>query len=263
MTKCLLAFIFALMVTGCLRPVEPPQSFFLQVQSDEFGLKTYTYSKNLRGRNAVFLAADATLQNNFKNQLSNLYSDVRVPRLEDVAWWQFSRYMGAIYDQVIVIPFNKVKHRTLVHALEVAESWGDGYDVFILSHGLPGHLGTGEGGYFLSWRELASLEGKLPNLRLVFMQACYSTDLAPDWHKTGAKHVVAFEGLNYNFFYIDLFLRFLRFNAVDIPQTYHNSLATDWYVQNDLQYYFVLKYMGLTPNQYVEISEDPQLTSAP
>jgi hypothetical protein len=47
-------------------------------------------------------------------------------------------------------------------------------DLALLVHGLPNYLSTGNG-YFLSFRDIDALEGKLQYLNLVMLQSCFGS----------------------------------------------------------------------------------------
>lgn len=162
---------------------------------------------------------------------------------------------------MIFVPHDQARYQTLEHSLLRLESLGKNFDIFILSHGYPSRLSDGDKGYFLSWKELEAFKGKLSYLNLVFMQACYGTSLAEDWHQAGAETVISYPDLNRNFLFIDLFLRFYRFNP-DQPQEAYRQAKSQlpWHLENKILYIKILDVLEITPEEYLEISPYPDFS---
>lgn len=195
-------------LTACYVPAIPGPETFRSVTPQE-GYTIYdTWNRRSDAPNLVFLAADDNIQTPFKPMLEQIYSpyilDEKMPRLEDVSWWHMLPRLQRRYGRIFHLRADQARYRHLKAALEAAQAEGKPFDVFLLTHGMMNHISAGQN-YFLSYRELADF--RLPNLNLVFMQGCYGSSLAKDWLNAGAKHVISFPGLNRNFFFLPVFLK--------------------------------------------------------
>ncbi len=255
-SSALKAGLFSLLclffLSGCLLPEKPPADTWVSTNSLSNGAQLYKYHTK-KNRNLLFLASDQVLQKNFASHIEKLYPQAPQPRLEDIVWWKWAPYFESIYDEVVYLNPDQARFNIVRSSLELLEAKGEPFDVIFLTHGFPGFLSDGKPGHFLSWRELEPLYGKLPHMRMVFLQSCYGSDLAPDFIKTGADEVIAFNDLNFNFLFIDLYLGYLRWSPDDPKTAFkwtQGNLA--WYMQNKLTYFVILKELGFTPEEYMK-----------
>jgi hypothetical protein len=208
-------------LTGCLLPSAPKADKFAAIEKRE-SYDVYTMkrkhdpSKTMRAttKNLILVTADTFLSEQFQPQLDAAYQGKRAPTLNELAWWAYQPLLRDIYNKVIYLNVDQAKHAIIVNAIQYMEKQSMPYDLIILSHGIPNHLTTGEVGYFMSFKEIQDL-GKLKNLNLVFMQACFGKSLVQDWMNAGARRVMSYDGFNRNFFFISVFLDHHRFYDED------------------------------------------------
>lgn len=235
----LMSLILIALATGCLQNEFKPAGFTQAHINRPWGEIYYTGVNN---RNLVFLAADSFIQKKFSEQIGRVTNQNPPPRIEQLAWDRFSNYFAKIYEWVIRIPYDKVKHKNLLQSLDYMEEKDQEFDVFILSHGLPGHLTKGTKGYFISWRELSKYRGRWPHMRLVILQSCFGTSISRDWRKAGANYVISYPDLNKNFLFVDLYLRYLRSFPEDPPKAFeYTSSNFDYYLEKKWIYSRVQK----------------------
>jgi hypothetical protein len=161
-----------------------------------------------------------------------------------------------MYTRIYRITTEGARFDSIVRVFEELDSLGEPFDVYLLSHGMPNHLSTGEG-YFLSYRELNMLHFK--NLNLVFLQSCFGSSLAQDWLRAGARSVMSFDGLNRNFFWISFFLRWYRY--FDVAESYNKTNHNlDFALNNEILYLKLLEGLGITPAEYLANSPNPTLS---
>lgn len=259
--------ILSLGLSGCLLPGPPSSRLFLSSRTVRPGLESYVSDQNRlslqeskkRG-NAIFLTADSFLARAVFETTRRFYGNSNPPSIDDLAWWQYAPDLTLLYRNIIRITTREARYRTLSDSLREMEQLGQPYDLYLLSHGMPNYLSDGSG-YYFSFKEIDALKGKLPHLRLVFMQSCFGRSLARDWLGTGAREVLSFDGFNRNFFWVGFFLRYYHLRDVSDA-----AIATDstieWDLANNLQYFEILRAFGATPAQYVAEAPDPILDLA-
>lgn len=210
--------LFAWLTTGCL-PTPPQVSDFKKIKREN-NYDLYWSKKNfhLPIKNVLFIAADENLQTQWSSMLSKAYRVSNFPAIEDLAFWEYTKNLKDIYNIIIRIPKAQVSHQSFTEALVYLESLNEPYDVILLTHGSPNHLSSGHG-YFFSYRELADLKGKLTHLNLVLLQSCYGRSLAQDFKQAGAKYVMSYSGLNRNFFFYGIFLKYY-YPGVDLKDAF-------------------------------------------
>ena len=259
-------WVLFFLLMGCDMVPRPPDSSKypnLAPASERFEL--YQTSHSHRRVNALFVAADETIQQNFSSAMSDAYKNRETPRLEELVWWRYLPYLDDVYGTIVRIDHEQLDYRNLASAIEYLEGLGEAYDVILLSHGFHNHLTDGAGNYFLSWQELAVWKGKLEHLQMVFMQGCFSSTLAQDWLDTGADYVLSYEGLNRNFFYPEPFLSFYAGNAT-IPDIVENlnSEALAYYFEDRHLYYEIARALGYEDmGDYLEETPGPQIFVTP
>lgn len=254
-----------LFCVGCLpKPIQPQFSLLVgNVNEDVSVIKSMlpnasnSKSQFKKHGNLIVLIADSYIQSTFKKQIEQVYSDVPGVRLEDLVWWEYFSSFGRMYDKIIYLSFKAAKYKNLMDSIMYMESLKQPYDVVLLSHGFPNHLTTGEAGYFLSFKELNQIKGQLNYLHLVFMQSCYGSSLSQDWLDAGAKHVIGFRGLNRNFFYFSVFLRYYLFKSDEEAFKLTNEHLKHYL--NSAKYRLLLSQLSLTVDQYLEATEAPEL----
>jgi phosphatidylglycerol---prolipoprotein diacylglyceryl transferase len=216
------------------------------------------YKEKINNRNMIFVALDDTVQPQFQPLIQAAYKTDEEIRIEDITWWRFAGSFRFMYDYVIKIPHTDFNAASLTEAIRVAEVLGKPYDLYILTHGIPNHLTSTKGQPLISYKDIAELGKYTKNLNIVYLQACFGVTLAKDFMGLGASHLIAFEGFNRNFFYIDFFIDELRKNNFDVLTTYEElNDEIDEKMQDSLLYKKVLPGMGLTHEQYMKISPSP------
>ncbi|RYZ75520.1 MAG: hypothetical protein EOP05_07610 [Proteobacteria bacterium] len=209
-------------LTGCLgTPDEPKTKDFAKIEKrSDYSIYTmkreHKPSKTMRKttKNLILITADTFLTDQFQPLLNAAYKDKKTPTLNQFAWWAYQPLISDIYNKVIYLDVEQAKHAIITDAIRYMEKQPLQFDLIVLSHGIPNHLTTGEVGYFMSFKEIQDL-GKVKNLNLVFMQACFGKSLAQDWLNAGARRVMSYEGFNRNFFFIGIFLDHHRFYDED------------------------------------------------
>lgn len=197
----------AFFLAGCL-PQKPSPRSYLQLEKKEF-FEVYTSleaHKNKK-KNILFIATDRNIQLSLKSFIAKVYDTKEPPLIEDIAFWEYFPKLRRVYNKILRVYPDQVRKMTLLSALETLESFGEPYDLVLLTHGLPNHLSTGTYNFF-SYRELAELKGKLTNLEGVLLQACFGRSLASDFIAAGAKWVMSYPGLSKNFFFFSVFFSF-------------------------------------------------------
>lgn len=273
-------------LSGCMLPTPPGNELFSESQVIRPGLihyRSYDYEKKTmihpkRRGNVLFLTADSYMYKLISGQISNYFekgdgttgstlpsstpssTNDQQLSIEELAWWEYAPILTDIYDHIIRITLKEAKHKTVLQALEELEAFDQPYDVFILSHGFPNHLSSGDG-YFLSYRELEeyrSTHPKSKHMNVLFMQSCFGSSLVEDWNKVGAKAVLSFPGFNRNFFFISFFLGYLRdLELKDAYQTTIDNMEAN--LTNSPLYRKLLEILGITVEQYLKASPNPDL----
>lgn len=208
-------------------------------------------------RNAIYVAVDNQVQDLFKKEADEYFNNrLETPRLEEVSWWIYAPLMKSLYDEVLVIPYDKFYKESLLEALDLMESRNKPYDLFLMTHGIHNHITTSKGYDLFSFRDLAELEGKLENLELVYNQACFGSTLSEDWLKAGADYVMSYPNFNRNFFYLEFFLKQYKAHLKDPYEAYEKANETFFEdLAKDGRYQIVLQMMRLSMEDYRAMTE--------
>jgi hypothetical protein len=262
--------ITLLLLVSCLP--SPPDEFTAKLTAKgDFGIEVYEIIQDeididdhfneveLPEKNLLFIALDDTVATSYSKQIQSAYKTDKEVRIEDVAWWRFSKFFKGVYNKVVRIPHNNFTKESLFHALELMEKMNAPYDLYLLTHGIPNHITTVKGAPFVSYKDIQQIAAKFVAPEFVYMQGCFSNSLAYDWLDIGVQDVLAFDGWNRNFFYIEFFLR----NYQKYP---HNvSLAhevTNRVIEKKMRRSFIyrrlIKEMGTSFDKYFEISPNPE-----
>jgi hypothetical protein len=214
--------------------------------------------------NAVFVAVDDEIQKRFESELRKelLESGRQAQRLEELAWWLYVPKMKKLYAEVFRLRYNDFTEATLEVALDEASKRSKPFDLILLTHGLPNHIAASKGQGFVSFKTLERWRGRYPKLRIVYMQSCYGQSLAQDWAQVGAKVVMAYKGLNRNFFFMDSYLDRLRQGGGDAPKAAYDKTIAGMrsFISNSLLYPKILSAMGFTNEQYLEEAKNPEFS---
>ncbi|HLE11186.1 MAG: hypothetical protein A2504_12550 [Bdellovibrionales bacterium RIFOXYD12_FULL_39_22] len=275
--KGVLALFSLLLLVGCL-PSPPDYRYVskFKILSEE-GIFLYDMNNKLivdegelvdtnPNRNLIFVAIDDSVAPQFQPQINKLYKkngQEAGPRAEDIAWWQLSKKIKTVYDKVIYITFDNFNRDSLKEAIVQAERLGKPYDLYLLTHGIPNHIKASAGEEFISYKDIAKLSGVATQLRFVYMQGCFSESLAGDWHKLGAQDVLAYEGWNRNFFYLDFFITQYRMagnHNVGLAYKKTEELIFEK-MKNSALYSMIFKMMGIGIDDYFAMSAPPIYTS--
>lgn len=266
--RMVLTLIAGFSLSGCLLPQPPQESWFSSHETVRPGFEVFVSRQDMfslgekaRSRgNAIFLTADTYIFKSLSQKLSVSSQEglnESGVSLDELAWREEAPYLAAMYKKIIVIGVREAKRQTMFQALAMMEESGQPYDIYLLTHGIPNHLSSGEG-YFFSFNELAALKNQLKNLRLVFMQSCFGSTLAPDWLAAGAKSVISFDGFNRNFFFITFFLRWYRY--FDARAAYQKTISN---MRNSLErhllYSELLRAFGFSIDDYIRTAPNPEL----
>lgn len=254
-------FFSAFALVGCLRlPAPPDPASFEKVESLGAYTKYQTNRQNSDKKNLILIIADSYIQKRFQSLIDRQYSPDTDSHysLEDLVWWMYAPDLVASYNVILRLLPEHESSQNLLWALSYMEQQSEPYDLVLLTHGFPNHLSTGQG-YFFSWKEIDQLKHRLPNLNLIFMQGCYSDTLAPDWMRTGAKAVLSYSGMNRNFFYYGIFLKYYSKSA----RADQADAATRRNLRSELSsnnlYRAVIQAMGITVDEYIASIENPVL----
>jgi hypothetical protein len=253
-----LVFTFSMCTVGCR--YEPPSAhYFSQTHQVSDGLSIHDSNSNRaqfvtakkRG-NALFLVADEIL---FAQAQVKVNALRHVPSLEDLAWGESAGYLTVMYKRIYRIGLKQAKNETFIRTMNELQSLNEPFDIYILSHGMPGILSSGNG-YFLSLSDLRAWLQKFPGLRLVFLQSCFGSSLANGFLNIGAQQVIAFEGMNRNILWFTQFLRFYRFmDARDAWDQTNTQLS--FLLQSDPRIDFLAKVVGIDIEDYIRSSPGP------
>lgn len=197
---------------GCSRvPAPPGKAVVKKTWSLNSGIELHKMApspKKIKSdhRNLLLVAVDSVLQDDLKPLMKRAYLTEPPPRLEEMLWWQTAPKLAGIYDYVLRIRYDSTDWNSLFESMIYLENLHTGFDIIMLVHGMPNHLVMSSGRPLVSWKEIDFIQGRFHYLNWVFLQSCYGSSLANDWIQAGAHSVISFEGLNQNFFYLDLFL---------------------------------------------------------
>jgi len=272
-----LALFLVMFVSACI-PQEPGEVDFIDRRelATGFASRTIDWSRlnnydvwyNERPRwvetkaNAVFVAVDDEIQNKFESKIAEELkaSGQEAQRLEELAWWLYVPKMKKLYGEVFRLRFNAFTEQTLEVALDEAQKRNKDFDLILLTHGLPNHIAASKGQGFVSYKTLERWKGRYPNLRIVYMQSCYGQSLAADWRAVGAKVVLAYKGLNRNFFFMDSYLDRLRIGGGDAPKKAFDETIKGMndFIANSFLYPKVLNAMGLSTEEYLKEAASPE-----
>lgn len=247
------------LLTGCL-PLAPNDNEFESVQRNEaFEIYQTFKNKNLEKKNVLFLAGDDNIQAGFSQVLKAAYRSENAPKLEDIVFWEYVKNMKDIYNVIVRIPKEKIGFGNLESGLKYMESLGQPYDLILLTHGAPNHLSTGQGGYFLSFRELEPMKGQLSNLNLVMLQSCFGESLAKDLKDAGAKYVMSYPGFNRNFFFFGFFLKYY-YTGTSVKKAYVLAKENMDFQMGTLIYDQIAKILTSMSNHDFEKQGKPKIT---
>lgn len=266
------------MTTSCLLPKPPGAKIFqnkraIQNAHGDFelfsptkrdltryrsGRDPWTQEFNRPSKNLLFVAVDDTVQGQFQEPLQNAYRTDENIRIEDIAWWRFSPEFRGLYDKVLKIKHSSLNAKSLKWGLEYLEAQGKEFDVMLLTHGLPNNITASKNQGFISYKDLKNM-GPFKHMNMVFMQGCFSETLANDWIKNGAKTVLSYEGWNRNFFYVDFFLPAYRKEKSAVEAYHRVNKSIREKMQRSFIYGRVLNELGLSLEEYFQISPHPIL----
>jgi hypothetical protein len=266
-----------LALSGCFLPQPPGLSKVKSTVALAEGVELHSMNKErfvlvpgssepvrkevLSGRNLIWVATDDEVQPHFQRQLMDAYQSDAPIRLENVTWWMHAEKIQKVYDEVVRIRYDRFNRETLWLALQTMEARGKPYDLFLLTHGVPNHIVTSKGFPLISWEHLKELEGKLPNLGLVFNQACFGDTLVPDWHAAGAKTIIHFKEFNRNFFYLGFFLDDYRKERGNVGLAFERTNARiDGDLAKDRLYTKIIETLGMTMEEYLEMAYAPTIS---
>jgi len=213
-----------------------------------------------RSKNLLFIAADDVIGKRLQPEFAKIYkrSDIR---LENILWWLYAPKIQKTYNYVLRIQWDGFNKDSFLKALRQMESLKQDYDVMLLAHGIPNHLISSPGQGVISFRDIGALKGKLRYADGLYLQACFGNSLSPDFLDAGFKSVIAYEGLNWNFFYPDYFLDAMALKKGNVEKSHDHVLEhfdgkLKWSVQ-DRQ---VLKRVfGEKPAEYLDDVQLPEL----
>ncbi len=166
------------------------------------------HRKVKRHKNLLFVVADDFVQKNLQPELQRIYKTDDI-RLEEVLWWFYAPIMKKTYNYVLRLHWDGLNADSLKKALKEMEAQKQPYDVMLLAHGIPNNLIASPGQGLISWRHIGALKNSLRYADALYLQACFGNTLAPDFKAAGFKHVIAYEKLNWNFFYPEYYLEAL------------------------------------------------------
>lgn len=265
-------------VQGCLYPKAPGSQTISKIQtlpgakSEWIQMAPYRKTSTVgprgqtisitqkRSKNLLFIAADDVIGKRLQPEFAKIYnrSDIR---LENVLWWLYAPKIQKTYNYVLRIQWNGFNKDTFLKALRQMESLKQDYDVMLLAHGIPNHLIASPGQGVISFRDIGALKGKLRYADGLYLQACFGNSLSPDFLDAGFQSVIAYEGLNWNFFYPDYFLDAMALKKGNVDKSHdhvleHFDSKLKWSVQ-DRQ---VLKRVfGEKPAEYLDEVQLPEL----
>ncbi len=211
-------------------------------------------------KNLLFIVADDVVQKKFTEQLQNIYKNKDI-RLEDVLWWYYSTKIQKSYKNVLRVYWNRFNTKSLENALMEMESQGETYDVMLLAHGIPNHLIASPGQGVISWESIGKFSGKLRFARALYLQACFGNTLAPDFRKAGFEYVMAYENLNWNFFFPEYYLAALNQYPDDIETAFDSTVRnfSKSFRMNTVSKEVMKRFFKQNPKDYLESIQLPEL----
>lgn len=277
---------FVLMLQGCLYPEKPGASTVNLVQpiaamSADWQIMTpyqttvsmpgtgsTIYVTKKRHKNLLFIAADNVIGEALKPELQSIY---QTPvRLEEVLWWTYAPKIQKTYNVVLRLKWDGFNAQSFSTALATMDSMNQPYDVMLLAHGIPNHLIASPGQGVIDFEAINQLK-KLKHADALYLQACFGNTLAPDFSKLGFSTVIAYDGLNQNFFYPEYFLEALsKYNGNVVKA--HENVARYFRLKfkfNLVQRQIVKKVFASDPeiqgdaSKYLESVQIPEIYSAP
>lgn len=259
-----LFFTMLIGLVGCFGPEKPDPGLFVEEKEIRPGLSYITTSDSLRHGvnkpiyrgNAILLVADKFTFNTVKGTLAEAADKPVMNDIDELAWWEFAPHMAKMYKHIVRIGLSEAKNKAFKSEMERLEALGEPFDVFILSHGMPNYLSSGEG-YFFSYKDLEQWRGKFKNLNLVFSQSCFGSSLVSDWQQAGAKHTISFRGMNRNFFWLSYFLQWYRYYSIEKSFIETNSKMN--FFLNTSYFKLLINAFGKTVEEYLSMTENPEL----
>ena len=195
----------------------------------------------LRG-NLLFAVLDHQVEARFGAELV-AFALGRPPGLAQIAWRRLLPIYSDLYGRVVRIDQDDLNAATLAASLRWLDQRDEPFDVALLTHGMANHIEASPGFDAISYRDLAGLSFR--NLRAVYMQSCDGATLAADWHRAGAKEVIAFSGNTGNYFFYAEFARALVTTRGDVSAAYSLAARTEEEaVRSSPLYRFVLWRLG-------------------
>jgi len=212
-----------------------------------------------RSKNLLFIVADDVIGGKLAPELSKIYK--QDTRLEEVLWWFYAPKIQKTYNNVLRLHWNGFNKDTFKKALASMEALKQDYDVMLLAHGIPNHLIASPGQGVISFRDIAAMKGTLKYADALYLQACFGNSLANDFLDAGFLSVIAYEGLNWNFFYPQYFLDEIA-NTQGDPDKAHERVVDHfdhkfkWSPQDRT---IVKRLFGEKPAEYLEDVQLPKL----
>ena len=227
------------------------------VAIDGAGRRQYVIEK--RTKNLLLIAADNVIGAQLKPELTRIYK--RDVRLEEVLWWFYAPRIQKTYNNVLRLHFDGFNKKTFAQSLRTMESLKQEYDVMLLAHGIPNNLIASPGQGVVNFRDIDELKGKLHYADALYLQACFGDSLQKDFLAAGFRSVIAYNGLNWNFFYPQYLLDELAYQDGDVSRAHEKivrifSRKLSW----DLQDREILKRVfGQKPAEYLENVQLPKI----
>lgn len=212
-----------------------------------------------RSKNLLLIVADDVIGKKLGPELSKIYQTET--RLEEVLWWFYAPKIQKSYNNVLRLHWNGFNKETFKQALASMETLKQDYDVMLLAHGIPNHLIASPGQGVISFRDIAAMKNTLKYADTLYLQACFGNSLAADFLDAGFLSVIAYEGLNWNFFYPQYFLDEMA-NTKGDPEKAHDKVVDHfdrnfkWSVQDRE---IVKRLFGEKPAEYLEDVQLPRL----
>lgn len=262
MKKNYLTLSLLFLVCACGEIKAPGPEIVVRTQETDLGSTVYSMRFQYdRHRNAIYIAVDNQVQKYFDKQAVDFFGE-NPPRIEELSWWIYAKPLRRIYDDILVIPYNRFSKESLYEALEYMESKNETYDLYLMTHGIHNHITTSKGYDMLSYEDIDELKGSLAYLNLVYMQSCFGSTLSQDWLDAGANYVISYPDFNRNFFYLEFFLDQYGPQRKHPDKAYERTnKALYRKMKNNPLYAQLLEAMDLSLEDYEEMSEYPEFFS--
>jgi len=212
-----------------------------------------------RSKNLLFIVADNVIGEKLQPELSRIYK--KNVRLEEVLWWFYAPRIQKTYNVVLRLHWNGFNKTSFAESLRTMEALKQEYDVLLLAHGIPNHLIASPGQGVISFRDIGALKGSLRYADALYLQACFGDSLVGDFLDAGFSSVIAYEGLNWNFFYPQHFLDAMASHNGDAEKAHDKVVGSfDTKIKWSVRDREVLKRVfGEKPAEYLENVQMPEL----